>query len=127
MFYGAELAAACSCANTPPRTLLRSADAAFVGRLVKVRTVDATNGTANFYYRVQHVYKGKRRLSRRRVVVRSNLSGASCGLPRGKGRRYGVFLNRSKGRWHSNLCLVVTPSEMRGAQQVNAASRLCVL
>jgi hypothetical protein len=125
---GAESAQACSCVPPDVRARLKDADGAFVGRLVAVRVVDppeegepiSSGDPTDYIYRVGRVYKGGPGLRRgRRVKVRSVRDGATCGLPRGRGRLYGLFLTRAGGRWHSNLCSVVSPAQMRRA----AASR----
>jgi len=124
----AQPAAACSQAIAPGtneeealRKDLRRADAAIVGRLIEVRPVgspDAENGPADFRYRVERVYKGKRRLRRGRVVtVRSERSVSACGLPAQTRRRYGLLLHRRKGRprWRAGLFDVVSPPALREA------------
>ena len=128
---GVELAAACSCARdipyapgfTPPADArarsaheqMRSADAAFVGRLMSVRP-SRTLGEANFRYRIRAVYKGKRRLRRGQIVtVRSARQAPTCGLPDEVGRRYGLLLYRRKGspRWRSGRCSLMSARDMR--------------
>jgi hypothetical protein len=130
MFVGAEAAQACSCAPIDARTALKQADGAFVGRLLAVRVVDppaqgeptSSGDPTDYIYRVGGVYKGGPGLHRgRRVRVRSVRDSATCGLPRRRGRLYGLFLTRRDGRWHSNACSVVTRAEMRAA--ANSASR----
>ncbi len=99
----------------------RRADAAIVGLLLEVRHVrspGAENGPADFRYRVERVYKGRRWLRRGRVVtVRAERSEAACGLPSRIGRRYGLLLHRRKGRppWTSNLFDAMSPRELRRA------------
>ena len=120
----APAAQACSCVPPDPKAMLREADGAFIGRLMAVRAVDPLRrgrvrlqrGPTDYIYRVGRVYNGGPGLRRgRRVRVRSVRDGATCGLPRGRGRLYGLFLTRAGGLWHSNLCSVVTPAEMRRA------------
>ena len=120
---GAEGAAACSCAPPHPRAMLRASDGAFIGRLVAVREVDppaegetiGPGDPVDYVYRVGRVFKRGPGLRRgRRVSVRSVRDGATCGLPRGKGRLYGLFVDRRSRRWHSNLCKVVSPAALRG-------------
>ena len=120
----AESAQACSCARPRPRQQLEEADGAFVGRLLAVRVVDppaegepiSTADPTDYIYRVGRVAKGGPGLRRgRRVRVRSVRSGATCGLPRGRGQLYGLFLRRQHGRWHSSLCSVVSPADMPAA------------
>jgi hypothetical protein len=63
------------------------------------------------------------------VRVRSARSSATCGLPRGRGRLYGLFVSRENRRWNGNLCNVVTPAQMRrgaeGSGPAPAATRPC--
>lgn len=124
----AQPAAACSFALPEGTTVkelnrknYRRADAAIVGRLIEVRPVGsptAAYGLADFRYRVERVYKGKRRLRRGRVVtVRSERSEAACGLPAQTGRRYGLLLHRRRTRppWRAGLFDVMSPRELRQA------------
>jgi hypothetical protein len=106
-------ALACSCVPPRPAEQLEAADGAFVGRLVDVRDV-GSGLRADFVYRVGRVYKRGPGLRRgRRVKVRSIRSDATCGLPQGRGRLYGLFVRRAAGRWHGSACQVVTPEQMR--------------
>ena len=129
---GADSAFACSCVPPDPPKLLKQSDGAFVGRLVAIREVDppaegepiGSGDPVDYVYRVGRVYKRGVGLRRgRRVRVRSVRSGATCGLPRAKGRLYGLFLERHNRRWHSGLCLVVPPERMRRAANGAALSR----
>ncbi len=87
---------------------MQRADAAIVGKLVKV--VPRGRIRADYRYRVQRVYKRGAGLRRGRVVsVRSARQSAACGLPHGTGRRYGLMLIRSEGRWTGGLCGVFRP------------------
>lgn len=115
---------ACSCAPPDPRSLLGQADGAFVGRLLAVRVVDppepgepiSSGDPTDYIYRVGRVYNGGPGLQRGRTVrVRSVRSGATCGLPRVRGRLYGLLVTRRNRRWHSSLCSVVSPAAMRRA------------
>jgi len=128
----AESSQACSCVPPRPRQQLKQADGAFVGRLLAVRVVDppaegepiSSGDPADYIYRVGGVYNGGPGLHRgRRVKVRSVRASATCGLPRGRGRLYGLFLTRRDGRWNSNLCNVVSPAEMRAAAKPASRSR----
>ena len=122
----ADSALACSCVPPRPAAQLKASDGAFIGRLVAIREVDppaerepiGSGDPVDYVYRVGRVYKRGPGLRRgRRVRVRSTRDSASCGLPRGKGRLYGLFLERHHRRWHSNLCQVVTPAQMRSAAE----------
>jgi hypothetical protein len=129
---GAGDALACSCAPPRPAAQLKASDGAFVGRLVGIRDPDppaegepvGSGDPLDYVYRVGRVYKHGPGLRRgRRVRVRSARSSASCGLPSGRGRLYGLFLERHNRRWHSSLCQVVTPAEMRrGAEGGSGAN-----
>ena len=120
----AESAQACSCVPPRPRQQLKQADGAFVGRLLAVREVDppaegepiSSADPTDYIYRVGRVAKGGPGLQRgRKVRVRSVRDSATCGLPAGRGRLYGLFLTRRQGRWHSSLCSVVSPADMPAA------------
>jgi hypothetical protein len=94
----AEAAQACSCVRPDLPTAMKRADGAFVGRLVAVRVVDppvegepiSSGDPTDYVYRVGRVYNGGPGLRRgRRVRIRSVRSGATCGLPRTRGRLQG--------------------------------------
>jgi hypothetical protein len=128
---GAETAQACSCVRPDLPTALDQADGAFVGRLVAVRVVDppepgepiSSGDPTDYIYRVGRVYNGGPGLRRgRRVRVRSVRDGATCGLPRTRGRLYGLLVTRRNRRWNSSLCNIVSPAEMRHAANADAAA-----
>jgi hypothetical protein len=130
--FGAESALACSCVPPDPPAMLKASDGAFVGRLVAVRPVDppaegepiSSGDPADYVYRVGRVYKHGPGLRRgRRVRVRSARDSATCGLPRARGRLFGLFVQREDGRWHSNSCLVVRPRQLRRAAGEAGSSR----
>lgn len=111
-------AQACSCIERSPREALREADAAIVGRLVKV--VPANGYSAEYHYLVRRAYKGSKGVSAGETVsVRSGVNGAGCGFPVDEERWYGLFLYRSGNRWTGGLCGIVTPRQLSAA-----ASRL---
>lgn len=115
-FAPAATAHACSCAPVGPQEALRESDAAIVGRLVKVVPRSAID--ADYRYEVQRVYRGARMIDRGQMLsVRSARRAAACALPHHTGRRYGLFLLREEGRWHSGLCAVVSPRRLREAAQ----------
>jgi hypothetical protein len=125
---GADTAVACSCVPPRPAAQLKASDGAFVGRLVAIREVDpppegepiGSGDPVDYVYRVGRVYKRGPRLRRgRRVSVRSVRLGVSCGLPRTRGRLYGLFVLREDRRWNGNLCNVVTPAQMRRGAEAN--------
>ena len=127
----AQPAAACSRALPEGTTVdelhrqdLRRAYAAIVGRLIEVRPVGPQEETfpnvprADFRYRVERVYKGRRGLRRGRVVtVRGVRHESMCGLPDGVGRRYGLLLHRRRTRppWRAGLFDAMSPRELREA------------
>ena len=104
---------ACSCASTgsardDARFILENSDAAFIGVLKSVREIDdgtppgepaPVGGEAVFRYRVRHDYGAP---LARFVKVEAQTEGATCGLPRGRGK-YALGINRSSGRWISGL------------------------
>jgi hypothetical protein len=105
-------AQACSCIAVDDQTRLRMSDAAVVVRLLEV--VPRSDAVADYRYRVREVYKGKRRLSPgETLTIRAGRDSASCGLPRGEGRLYGLFLHRVDRRWTASLCDVISPRGMR--------------
>ena len=135
---GADSASACSCVPPNPPKLLKQSDGAFIGRLVAIREVDppaegapiSSGDPVDYVYRVGRVFKRGPGLRRgRRVKVRSPRDSATCGLPDGRGRLYGLFVQRHNRRWHGNLCQVVTPAQMRhaaeGSGPTPAATRQC--
>jgi hypothetical protein len=100
---------------------MRRADAAIVGKLVEV--VPRGRLSADFRYRVQHVYKRGWGIRRGRVIsVRSARHSTACGLPRRTGHRFGLLLLRGEGRWSSGLCGVVRPRQLAAARLFNCAS-----
>ena len=129
-----ETAAACSCAGEPiTAETFRQSDGAVIGRLVDihVRGPDPEPGEpfpaarpADFEYRVARVFRGRRRIETAEpLLVRSNTSEAACGLPASKGRRYGLFLDRSGGRWNGGLCATTSPRQMRRAAERTGFAR----
>ena len=124
----AESAHACSCAPIDAREALRKSDGAFVGRLLSVKRDDGGGQTgyadpARYVYRVGGVYNGGPGLRRgRRVAVWAPYSDATCGLPHGAGRLYGLFLERDDGRWKSDLCSTTSPRRMRRAAGADPAA-----
>jgi hypothetical protein len=104
-------AQACSCARLELGEAIRRADAAIVGGLVKV--VPRNHLRADYRYSVRRVYKRGDGIGRGDVIsVRSARDSTACGLPVRTGRRYGLLLTRSGGRWNGGLCGVVRPREL---------------
>lgn len=113
-------AQACSCASTPAGEALRQADAAFVGKLLKV--VPRARAQADYRYAVQRVYKRGAGLRPGNVVsVRSARAGSACGLPSGIGRRYGLLVEDRENRWLGGLCGVLAPGRLRAVAGGRAA------
>lgn len=107
---------ACSCAPLAPKESLREADAAIVGRLVKV--VPKSPLQADYRYEVTRVYRGARIFEEGQMVsVRSARRAAACALPRRLDRRYGLFLDHSAGRWRAGICSVISPRRLWAAAQ----------
>ncbi len=101
-------AQACSCVRMAPSEAMQRADAAIVGKLVKV--VPRGRLRADYRYRVQRVYKRGSGIRRGRTIsVRSARQSSACGLPHGTGRRYGLLLRRDRSRWTGGLCGVFRP------------------
>jgi hypothetical protein len=115
-------AQACSCAPPAPREALQQADAALVGRLVKV--VPRSPSRADYRYRVERVYRGGGEIGGGDVIsVRSARSAAACALPRRLDRRYGLFLIRRLGHWTAGACSTIAPRRLwLAAERGGAAS-----
>ena len=109
-------ASACSCVQGDPRTLLRQADAAFVGRLVEKREsrrpLRSSADPATYVFRVDRVVKGRLGGT---VEVLAATSGASCGIEAERGKPVGLFLDRANGEWRSSLCQQIEPARLRAA------------
>lgn len=119
-----EQALACSCVGGRIDDRVAQADAAIVARLVDVDRV--TTGGVKLEYRVKRVFKGAPGLDRgESLTIRSPATGASCGLPRKKDRRYGLLLARRRQRLTANLCSVVSPKKLRRAADGKAKGRVC--
>jgi len=99
---------------------MRQADAAIVGRLVKV--VPRSRLLADFRYRVRRVYKKGPGIVRGRMIsVRSTRNSAACGLPGKTGRRYDLLLSRAEGHWTGGLCGVRRPGALDSAAHPRAS------
>ncbi len=97
-------AAACSCASIDPWKAFTRSDAAFVGVFLGKR------GPTTYAFRVEEDYKADLGPE---VEVWAPENGAGCGLEVPAGRRTGLFLNRARDRWESNLCSQATPEQVR--------------
>ncbi len=112
----ASSAQACSCARSTPAASMAEADAAIVGRLIRV--VPRGDSFAVYRYRVKRVYRGGGTIKRGKVVsVRSTRSAAACALPSRTKQVYGLFLTREKGSWSSGICGVVSPRDLWAASR----------
>jgi hypothetical protein len=118
-------AMACSCAPQPPAQSLREADAAVVGRLVKVLPHGPLH--ADFRYEVRRVYRGASKIEVGQMLdVRSSRRAAACALPRRTKRSYGLFLAQRSRRWFGGICGVISPKRLRlvaAAQLAGTATR----
>lgn len=133
LLLGAEAAMACSCAPIDPKEKLADSNGAVTARLLEVRPLGAGDEAVSsadptrFIYRTGRVVKGAARgLKRgRRLVVRSPLSEASCGLGGDPGGLTGLFLDREKGHWTSNLCSQISRATMLRLGAAEASSASC--
>lgn len=119
-------ALACSCAARDEPLSLKGFDAAVTARLLDVERTDPQGFAATFTYRITRVWKGRHRYDLRegrKLEIESEVSGAACGLPTDRGRRYGLPLYRSRGQLESNSCVVVSPQEMRRAGMARGSQR----
>lgn len=104
---------------------MRQADAAIVGRLTEVRSVDSYE--SEFLYEVRRRYKGGRGVAPGSVVsVLSAADGSACGLPTARERRYGLFLTRRQGAWRGSLCATVAPRSLAAAARQRSSGRSVV-
>jgi hypothetical protein len=120
----APAARACTCASGDPRSSLEHADAAFIGELIErprsreAGAIRSTGEVVDWRFRVAEVFKGD---LGDEVVVRSAISGTSCGLSAAVGKEIGLFLRMERGAWRSGLCNTVEPAELRKAAEPLAA------
>jgi hypothetical protein len=106
---------ACSCAPQAPAESLREADAAIVGRLVKVEPLGRFR--ADYRYEVRRVYRGDGIEPGEMLTVRSGRRAAACALPRRLDHRYGMFLAEQNGHWLGGICGVIEPRRLWHAAQ----------
>lgn len=110
-------ALACSCAGPERPLSLEGEDAAITARLIEVRR-ESNSSDATFRYKVRRVFKGRHEYGLHRgtrLAIESSVSGASCGLPRGRDRLHGLILYEYRRELQSNLCLAVAPRALRRA------------
>ncbi len=100
-------ARACSCVEMDLGSRLPEADGAFVGTFVERETIDERRVAITF--EVERVVKGE---FGPRAIVRTDASGASCGLEF-YSPQAGLLLDlASDGVWESSLCQQVEPNEL---------------
>ena len=91
---------ACDCGPVDLGERLPEVDGAFVGMVVDRETID--QGSVAITFEVERVIKGE---FGPRAIIRTNASGASCGLEFLDGPRGGLLLDQaSDGVWESSLC-----------------------
>lgn len=104
----AESAQACSCLPATPEQHLESANTVFSGRVVNVITTRRNRRRPQFSFpqtrvtfEVSEVWKGR---ERRRVMVMTSDSSASCGFNFIEGESYLVYASQSENRLTTSLC-----------------------
>jgi hypothetical protein len=108
-------AVACTCAAATPKQRLDSADAAFVGRLIRTEAAPETGAVRNlgreitFVFRVDQVVKGE---LGRQVAVQSPASGAACGFGVQPDKAVGILLRREGEEWIGGLCGQIAVGEL---------------
>jgi hypothetical protein len=113
---------ACSCAPLNAEPLARD-EVAVVATLKRVDVLpvpEPTSGEAvpssrpaDFRFEVRAVLKGKKRIRRDHLVVRSGVGEGDCGLPQQVEKRYGLILERGDRRWLGSSCTTTTPRRLR--------------
>lgn len=104
----AESAQACSCLPSTPDQHFESANAVFSGRVVNVvtprrnpRRPQVSSQQKRVMFEVAEVWKGE---ERRRLMVMTSDSSASCGFNFTEGESYLVYASRSDNRLTTSLC-----------------------
>ncbi|MEX2394321.1 MAG: hypothetical protein WD826_07570 [Actinomycetota bacterium] len=116
----APAAQACSCIKDDPRTSLEKADAAFIGELIdrpqsrSTGQIRSSGEIVDWRFTVEDSVKGD---LGDEVVVKSAISGVSCGLSVPLGETVGLFLRRDGGGWRGGLCSQVDPADLRKAAE----------
>lgn len=101
---------ACSCASGDPRASLEHADAAFIGTLMFRSEPQREAGIVVLRFRVDEDIKSNLGSE---VVIRSGVSGGSCGIYARLGRPTAMFLQRKGDGWSASLCSQVEPDVLR--------------
>jgi hypothetical protein len=110
-----EPATACSCAGVDPARDLARYDAAFVGTVVAHRAehptapIYGTGDPAYWTFSVERAVKGA---LPSRLVVKTAVGGASCGLKLEQSDRVGLMLERDGDKYRSGLCSQVDPDHL---------------
>ena len=121
----AGTAHACSCAVDPDaKETLHGFDAAATMRLVEVKNEDPRDGSSDLVYKITRVYKNKNLREGEKFVIRDNPQGSACGLPTREDRRYGLRLYRTSDGLKSDLCVLLTPRELRRAAERSGDAQL---
>lgn len=104
----AESAQACSCMPATPEQHFESANTVFSGRVVNVITTRRNRRSPQFSFpqtrvtfEVSEVWKGR---ERRRLMVMTSDSSASCGFNFVEGESYLVYASQSENRLTTSLC-----------------------
>lgn len=119
--FSAQSASACRCAPPPPaKKALESAQAVFLGKVIKVEKMGENRGFGpiTVTFEVSTNYKG---VKTKQVKVRTASSSAACGYGFAKGNSYLVYCYSSdKGKTLStNLC-TRTRSEKNATADIKA-------
>jgi hypothetical protein len=113
VFVPAELAGACQCIQIDPESKLKTAKAAFVGRVVVKRLVSGGDEIFPVYrYRIRVGRSLKVRLGRR-IRLKPDAQQTSCRFEWKKGDLVAAYLHGRRGRWRTNMCLLEDPAVMR--------------
>ncbi len=109
---------ACTCIPLSPDSV-GAKEAAIVAKLKSVEPHgggSAVTVRADFRFKVLDVLKGKKRVRKRKVVVRSVTgpgASAACGLAGQVGKRYGLVITRRDRRWFGSSCGQTSPRGLR--------------
>ncbi len=116
----APAAHACSCGvdpDAPPETI-DGYDAAVTARLTEVKRV---RGDQRLTYEVLRNYKGN--LEGGDEFRQSNDLNSSCSIPSNEGKRYGLRLNRFRGKLYASPCAKFGPESLRKAADRTGGAR----
>jgi hypothetical protein len=104
---------ACGCTARTPRQILRQSDAAFVGRVVDQRAVDAQTTVQTF--QVEGVYKGLLGPSVDVVAHLGAGGGSDCAVLFPEGTNVAVMLRHEGDAWTTDGCSLLTWAQLRRA------------